>query len=168
MDEKQFIKLLTEFSNELKLSGFAVFGCNDEQIRLLEAKHGNLPQFYKIFLKFIGIDAGDFQTGTTISYIDLNNINRKTLERMHKNNIIPAGNIFTFSMYQNHTSLFFSDHYQDDPDVYCYDNAHKTTKTGKTFSQYLAAEFNKYRNANAFLYSYIAKIAPPSTTAFVR
>ncbi len=157
MTKNQFITLLMDFTHTLKQSGFAVFGCNDEQINLLERKYGYLPEFYKIYLTFIGIDAGDFNTSTIMSYIDLDDINNITLKLMHENNIITTKNIFAFLMHQGNTSLFFNDLNHEDPMVYCYNNTHQIIDTGKSFSQYLESEFNQYKNAHAFLANHITQ-----------
>ncbi|ENT8828936.1 SMI1/KNR4 family protein [Proteus mirabilis] len=144
MNKDKYVQLIESFSALLKKNGFSIFGCENEEVDLLEKKYGKLPEFYKIYLRSIGRDAGDFKAGTWMFYPEIDDINNETLDLMHQNHIIPPENMFAFLMHQGYTSLFFTDREKDDPQIYCYTECEEIIDIGKTFSQCIEADINEY------------------------
>ncbi|MDC9616148.1 hypothetical protein PSI19_20290 [Xenorhabdus khoisanae] len=144
MNKNEYIQLLTNFSCTLRKRGFSIIGCDDNQLNVLEKKYGKLPEFYKIYLKFMGVDAGDFKAGTSICYAELDEINEETLALMYQYNIAPPADMFAFLMHQGYTSLLFTDRNNEDPEIYCYTECQEVIDIEKTFSACIEAEINEY------------------------
>ena len=144
MNKEFFIKEINELISTLTKKGMNVIGCTEEQIMELEIKYGVLPCFYKIFLREMGVLAGDFKEGTWFVFNELQDINEETYNLMKDNNITPPLKMFAFLMHQGYTSLLFVDVTDPDPAVYCYTEGESVTDINMTFSQFMKAEINNY------------------------
>ncbi len=144
MNKDEYIQLITNFSCTLRERGFPIIGCDDNQLCMLEKKYGTLPEFYKIYLKFMGVDAGDFKAGTSMCYTELDEINEETLALMHQYDIVPPKDMFAFLMHQGYTSLLFPDRNNEDPEINCYPECQEIIDIEKTFSTCIEAEINEY------------------------
>ncbi|MCC8379288.1 SMI1/KNR4 family protein [Xenorhabdus sp. PB30.3] len=146
MKIKSLANELSKFAGEIMSSGRVVQGCDAKQLSELESKYGALPESYKLFLSLMGIDAGDFQIGTSISFDELDDINEGVIELMYENMITPPENMFAFLLHQGYSSLFFVDRTQQDPIVYSYTEGNPIKKTEYTFSEYILEEIKFYRS----------------------
>ncbi|MBD2806992.1 SMI1/KNR4 family protein [Xenorhabdus sp. ZM] len=146
MNKDDYVKLLKDFVDFLTKKGISVVGCNREQISSLEEKQGNLSEFYKLYLKYMGVNPGDFRIGSAMLFSDLNDINEETLVLMCDNNIIPPTGIFTFLMHQGYASLFFTDRDSEDSKIYCYTEYEEIADISYTFSSYLECEIKNHKS----------------------
>lgn len=144
MNKELYIKGLDKIGSVIIEKGMSVIGCTEEQIMLLEARFGALPCFYKVFLKKMGVSAGNFKEGTWFFFNELQDVNEETCNLMTCNNVSPPSNMFAFLMHQGYTSLFFVDMGNIDPAVYCYTEGEDITDINMTFSQFMNAEINNY------------------------
>lgn len=143
MNKEEYIEEIDKIVNVIIGKGMSVIGCTEEQITMLEMKYGTLPYFYKVFLRRMGMSAGNFKKGTCFFYNELQDINEETHLLMLENDILPP-NMFVFLMHQGYTSLLFLDVININPAVYCYTEAENIADINMTFSQYMMAEINAY------------------------
>jgi hypothetical protein len=143
MNQEEFTNEIDKFLNKLIKKGMIVTGCTEEQISMLEQNLGTLPSFYKVFLTRMGGGAGDFKTGTSLFYDELQEINEETRLLMMNNNISPPS-MLVFLMHQGYTSLLFLDVISSNPTIYCYTEGESIVDINMTFSQFIQAEINNY------------------------
>ncbi|CDH20176.1 SMI1/KNR4 family protein [Xenorhabdus bovienii] len=144
MNKELYIEEIDKIANVIIKKGMPVIGCTEEQVMFLEDKYGVLPCFYKIFLKRMGMSAGNFKEGTWFFFNELQDINEETRNLMKDNDVSPPSNMFAFLMHQGYTSLLFVDVNNIDPAIYCYTEGDDITDINMTFSQFMKAEINNY------------------------
>ena len=146
MEKALYIEEMDKFIDTITEKGMSVVGCSEEQIINLENDYGILPQFYKIFLKRMGISAGSFIKGSLFFYNSIHDVNEGTRALMKENNISPPPKMFAFLMHQGYTSLFFinSTDSAPDPAVFCYTEGEEISDINMTFGQLIKAEINNY------------------------
>ncbi|OCG14925.1 hypothetical protein A9G24_06040 [Gilliamella sp. App6-5] len=144
MNKPDFNHQLNELIAMLKSKGFVIKGCNDQQLVQLERQYGQLPEYYKIFLSKLGVNAGDFMLGTAVLFHEIADINQGTLVLMAENNISIPNNLYAFLLHQGYSSLFFMDRH-DDPMVYCYTEGDVIKNLNYRFSQCISAEIALYK-----------------------
>ncbi|KEY58178.1 SMI1/KNR4 family protein [Serratia sp. DD3] len=144
MNKELYVEEIDKISNIITKKGMPVIGCTEKQVMDLEGEYGVLPCFYKVFLKKMGVSAGDFKEGTWFFFNELDDINEETRNLMKDNNVPHPSNMFAFLMHQGYTSLLFLDVINDDPAVYCYTEGDDIIDINMTFSQFMKAEINNY------------------------
>ncbi|WP_411752344.1 SMI1/KNR4 family protein [Serratia sp. (in: enterobacteria)] len=144
MNKELYIEEIDKIVSVITKKGMPVIGCTERQIMALEGEYGPLPCFYKIFLRKMGVSAGNFKEGTWFFFNELQDINEETRNLMKDNNVIPPSNMFAFLMHQGYTSLLFVDVVSFDPAVYCYTEGEDVIDINMTFSQFMKAEINNY------------------------
>ncbi|CDG99383.1 conserved hypothetical protein [Xenorhabdus bovienii str. puntauvense] len=145
MEEIFFVNKIKKLIDILDSKELVVKGCDEYQILNLEDKYGKLPRYYKIYLSLIGIDSGDFKKGTDILFKNIDDINEWTIELMQENHIKLPDKMFSFSLHQGYSALFFVDRNDDDPYVYCYTEGDEIKKMEYVFSEYILAEIDLYK-----------------------
>ncbi|GKX58950.1 SMI1/KNR4 family protein [Leminorella grimontii] len=148
MEKHVFICMLEALSCDIRAKGLNIRGCSPEQLYQLEKKYGHLPNYYKTYLTYFGLEAGDFKQGTSVLFDELDDINECAQELMLENQIAPPLSMFAFLLHQGYSTLFFTDVQNDDPPVYCYTEGDCIKDLGYSFSACIAAEIEEYRRYN--------------------
>jgi hypothetical protein len=123
-------------------------GCSKSEIQNLEKFFGQpFPVIYKEFLGLIGKEAGNFLSGTDISYKYLKSLQKEAKELLEENRLDVGclTNAFVFAMHQGYEILFFYVTDGDDPPVYQYvEGNDRAIKAWDSFSDYLKNMANQY------------------------
>ncbi|PWF24732.1 hypothetical protein DD235_00640 [Corticimicrobacter populi] len=106
-----------------------------------------MPAFYRIFLKRMGIVAGDFKTESWFFHAHLHDINAETRLLMKENHVQLPARLFAFLMHQGYTSLFFIQR-DADPEVFCYTEGCEIASTQMRFSQFMKLEIDHYLSSD--------------------
>lgn len=136
MFKQKFIESLEKFNLLLTDADNIVKGCSPQQIENIENIYGSqLPEFYKIYLGYFGVEAGSYLKGTRAFYKDLvasHSITMGMLDLLKENNISAPDNLFAITLHQGYVGSFFIlNELEEDPIIYNYEEGEQIKKQGK-------------------------------------